>query len=184
MFLEKGFNDFLGKPIDISKMDEILYRWIPKRKRKPGMMNEESAIVNQELGKGLSPVHGSKQLIPTIPGVDIKQGIAMTNGKASVFRQVLSAFRNDAEKLLPLLQAAPDPDALHRFVSEIHNLKNASASIGAAEVSALASQLEEAGKSGDLEFIGKQLPDFAGKLNELIDGIKIWESAAVKLPPS
>ena len=32
IFLEKGFNDFLAKPIDISKLDEILLRWIPKDK--------------------------------------------------------------------------------------------------------------------------------------------------------
>ena len=33
MFMEKGFNDFLAKPIDISQLDEILGRWIPKEKR-------------------------------------------------------------------------------------------------------------------------------------------------------
>ena len=31
--MEKGFNDFLAKPIDISKLDEILDRWISKEKR-------------------------------------------------------------------------------------------------------------------------------------------------------
>ena len=33
MFLEKGFNDFLGKPIDISQLDGILARWIPDVKK-------------------------------------------------------------------------------------------------------------------------------------------------------
>jgi len=33
MFIEKGFNDFLSKPIDVSKLDEMLDRWIPKEKR-------------------------------------------------------------------------------------------------------------------------------------------------------
>ena len=33
MFLNKGFNDFIGKPIDIAKLDEILIRWIPKEKK-------------------------------------------------------------------------------------------------------------------------------------------------------
>ena len=33
MFIEKGFTDFLAKPIDISKLDEILARWIPVEKR-------------------------------------------------------------------------------------------------------------------------------------------------------
>jgi CheY-like chemotaxis protein len=36
MFLEKGFNDFLAKPIDIGKLDETLDRWIPKEKCESG----------------------------------------------------------------------------------------------------------------------------------------------------
>jgi CheY-like chemotaxis protein len=39
MFIEKGFNDFLSKPIDVSKLDEMLDRWIPKEKRE--MSNEK-----------------------------------------------------------------------------------------------------------------------------------------------
>jgi CheY-like chemotaxis protein len=31
-FLEQGFNDFLSKPIDVSKLDEILEHWIKKEK--------------------------------------------------------------------------------------------------------------------------------------------------------
>ncbi|MCL2008456.1 MAG: ATP-binding protein [Treponema sp.] len=33
MFLEKGFNDFLAKPIDVSKLDEVLDLWISKKKK-------------------------------------------------------------------------------------------------------------------------------------------------------
>ena len=33
MFLERGFNDFLAKPIDVLKMDEILNRWIKEEKK-------------------------------------------------------------------------------------------------------------------------------------------------------
>ena len=33
MFLEKGFDDFLAKPIDVSKLDDILDRWIAREKR-------------------------------------------------------------------------------------------------------------------------------------------------------
>jgi CheY-like chemotaxis protein len=33
MFLEKGFNDYLSKPIEIPKLNEIIERWIPKETR-------------------------------------------------------------------------------------------------------------------------------------------------------
>jgi signal transduction histidine kinase/CheY-like chemotaxis protein len=38
MFLDKGFNDYLAKPIEISRLNELIERWIPREKRlKPGM---------------------------------------------------------------------------------------------------------------------------------------------------
>jgi CheY-like chemotaxis protein len=33
MFIEKGFNGFLAKPIDVAKLDEALETWIPKEKQ-------------------------------------------------------------------------------------------------------------------------------------------------------
>jgi len=33
MFLQKGFSDFLAKPMDITKLEEIIDRWIPAEKK-------------------------------------------------------------------------------------------------------------------------------------------------------
>jgi HPt (histidine-containing phosphotransfer) domain-containing protein len=115
--------------------------------------------------------------LPSIPGVDITKGIAMTGGKLDTYRQVLSIFSEDAEKRLPLLQTVPEADALPAFVTQVHALKSASASIGAAEVSAVAAGLEAVGKAGDTAFIVKQLPYFAGLLTKLVAGIRDWEKA-------
>jgi DNA-binding response OmpR family regulator len=41
-FIENGFNDFLSKPIDVSKLDEALNRWIPKEKREVGSSEHRS----------------------------------------------------------------------------------------------------------------------------------------------
>jgi CheY-like chemotaxis protein len=35
-FIEKGFSDFLAKPIDVPKFDEILDRYIPTEKKEFG----------------------------------------------------------------------------------------------------------------------------------------------------
>jgi signal transduction histidine kinase/CheY-like chemotaxis protein len=34
MFLSKGFNDYLAKPIEVSKLNEIMEKWIPPKKRR------------------------------------------------------------------------------------------------------------------------------------------------------
>jgi CheY-like chemotaxis protein len=36
MFLSKGFDDYIVKPIDIAYLDKAMARWIPEDKQSPG----------------------------------------------------------------------------------------------------------------------------------------------------
>jgi len=157
MFIENGFNDFLSKPIDISKLDEILNRWIPENKKEKGTGSAE---------------RGSDNDIPVIPGVDTVKGISMTGGTVAAYNQVLALFSKDAQDRMPLLQKTPDADNLSLFVTTVHALKSASASLGAGGVSSIAAELEKAGKDGDILYISNYLPGFAQKLEELINNIQ------------
>jgi signal transduction histidine kinase/CheY-like chemotaxis protein len=160
MFIENGFNDFLSKPIDVSKLDEILDRWIPKEKKEMGVEKTERRSDPDNSNRDSS--------LPVIPGIDTAKGITMTGGTVASYKQVLSLFRKDAQDRLPLLQTMPETDTLSAFVTNVHALKSASASLGAEEISAQAAELEAAGKSEDMAFIRENLPVFARQLAELI----------------
>jgi signal transduction histidine kinase/CheY-like chemotaxis protein len=186
MFMKSGFNDFLAKPIDVSKLDEILDKWIPEDARE----GAASSGVNGNKQHGGSPNDGYSYNIGglasaspvgvvglTIPGVDTTKGISMTGGTLLAYKQVLSLFCRDVEERLPVLQKIPEEDSpladiLLTLVTNIHALKSASASIGAAEISAQAAELEAMGKAGDLTFIREHLPVFAERLTGLIRVIK------------
>ena len=176
MFIKNGFSDFLAKPIVVSKLEAILDRWIPGEKRGPGIdISENSAIANTP------PV-------PEIPGIDTEKGLLNTGGKPDGYRQVLSIFHKDAEDRLSLLKVMPDSDNLPLFITHVHALKSASASIGAEEVSKMAMQLENAGKSGSFDFIEKNLSGFTERLEELVKNIrtalKDKETKEAEIPPS
>jgi signal transduction histidine kinase/CheY-like chemotaxis protein/HPt (histidine-containing phosphotransfer) domain-containing protein len=156
MFIENGFNDFLSKPIDISKLDEMLERWIPKEKKEKG--GERERVEDSD--------------IPVIPDVDTVKGVAMTGGTLDSYRQVLSLFSKDAEERIPLLKTIPEMDAMNTFVINVHALKSASASLGAGLISAQAAELEAAGKAGDMAFIRENLGTFTRQLAELVSNIK------------
>jgi CheY-like chemotaxis protein len=187
MFIEKGLSDFLAKPIDISKLDEVLDHWIPKEKRairneKLGIRNEELRIRNEKNSPDLIP-HSSlltPHSSPPLPGVDIQHGISMTGGTMELYRQVIGLFRKDAEERLPVLQNVPEAAGLPAFVTQVHALKSASASIGASDISAKAAALEAAGKAADIGFVRVNLPIFAEALVGLIEGIQAWEREAKK----
>jgi len=180
MFLENGFNDFISKPIDVSKLDEMLSRWIPREKRekkkeKKEERREEKREEREEREEG-EDNHSSFQIpnssLPDIPGVDTAKGIAMTGGKLTTYLKVLSLFCKDVEERLPQLQKPPEEDTLPAFVTHVHSLKSASASIGAQEVSSIAAGLEAVGKAGDMAFIRESLPDFVEQLTELVKKIR------------
>jgi len=157
MFIEKGFNDFLAKPIDISKLDDMLNRWIPKDKREYASSN----VTMKNDGR-----------LTSIQGIDFEKGIAMTGGTEAGYLSVLSAFRKDAQERLQILRKSLEED-LPLFIILVHALKSASASIGAAEVSTAAALMERAGKEGDKDFIYGNLERFIEQLSRLIEGIGI-----------
>jgi len=167
MFLENGFDDFLAKPIDISKLDETLYRWIPREKKKY-LSKKENAYARTESFKTHSDV---PDVIP-LPGIDLQHGIAMTGGTIAGYRQVLSVFLKDTQERLVLLQKTPAEAELPVFITQTHAIKSASSSIGADKVSKEAARLEAAGRSGDLAFISENLESFVECLTELVNGVE------------
>jgi signal transduction histidine kinase/CheY-like chemotaxis protein len=163
MFMEKGFNDFLTKPIDVFKLDEILIRWIPEEKKEQGISSGEQLISSNEQNQDL-----------IIPGVDMAKGITMTGGTRTGYLNVLSMFCKDAQERLSLLQTVPEAGdyGLQLFTTHVHAMKSACAAIGAAHISALAAELETAGRNGDTEFIEKRLSAFAEQMTELVKNIR------------
>jgi signal transduction histidine kinase/CheY-like chemotaxis protein/HPt (histidine-containing phosphotransfer) domain-containing protein len=168
MFIENGLDDFLAKPIDITKLDEMLDRWISKEKRERRENLEESENGETDASK----TSGGGISLPAIPGVDIQRGIAMTGGTVEGYIGVLSMFCKDAGERLDRLQTAPSMDTIQSFVTQVHAIKSASAAVGAAEVSTKAAQLESAGKAGELALIVENLGGFTAQLSQLIENIR------------
>jgi signal transduction histidine kinase/CheY-like chemotaxis protein len=158
MFLEKGFNDFLSKPIEIAKLDEMMTKWVPKEKQ----IKPECAVKceNRESGASI-----------TISGIDTAKGMAMTGGTLEGYKKVLTSFRKDALDRLFNLAAVPAEDGLPGFTTHVHALKSAAGTIGAEKLSQEAAELEAAGKAGDISSITEKLPGFYEHLKETADGI-------------
>jgi HPt (histidine-containing phosphotransfer) domain-containing protein len=155
MFLEKGFNDYISKPIEIAKLDEMMSRWVPPEKRV-----KNNAGIKRETFTGETGI--------AIPGVDVRKGINMTGGTEASYRKVLVQFYKDAEARLPALSEIPAGKDMTAFSTHVHALKSAAGTIGTAEVSAEAAALEAAGKAGDTAAIAEKLPRFFKGRVELV----------------
>jgi HPt (histidine-containing phosphotransfer) domain-containing protein len=170
MFLETGFNDYISKPIEIVKLDEVIARWIPAEKQ-------------IKAGRGIKREVLSGKTEILIPGVDTQKGIGMTGGTETGYRKVLAQFYKDAAERLPVFTEPPTQGNLLLFIAQAHALKSAAGTIGAAEVSKEAMELEAAGKAGDTQTIRETLPLFREHLTQLIEAIgKVFEETVPACP--
>jgi signal transduction histidine kinase/CheY-like chemotaxis protein len=102
MFIEKGFNDFLAKPIDIGKLDEMLDRWIPKEKRASGVQNAMCPVIERETDKSAS----------SLPLEDVKKYVIMVDdnpanlklGKNILSEKYRVATFPSAQKMFSILE--------------------------------------------------------------------------------
>jgi signal transduction histidine kinase/CheY-like chemotaxis protein len=161
MFLTQGFSDFLAKPIDISKLDDIIGKWLPKEKR---IKADGSPSFEAKAPYGPAELK--------IPGVDAAHGVAAAGGTEAMYREVLKLYCRDAEARMEFLNAAQAEHDMKNFITQVHALKSASASIGAEEISSMATALESAGSRGDMEYIRENLNPFRENLTAATERIK------------
>lgn len=159
MFRDAGLNDFLPKPIEVSRLNQLLRRWIPQEKqiasaKRPAEVTEDRLM---RLG---------------IKGVNITLGIASLGGDLDGYLDILEVFLTEGRGKLTLLRKMTDEKDVKGIAVEVHALKSACASIGAYESSMKARTLEEACKQGDLEFLFRGIEDFLQDLGHLLEHIR------------
>lgn len=155
MFINNGMNDFLAKPIEMSKLNAILEKWLPAGKQ------IRTSSRKQVLETALF----------TIEGIDTVRGIRLTGGTLEGYINTLGFFTKDARQKHTEMKQCLEGEELGLFTTYVHALKSALASIGAGELSELAKHLEAAGKNGDREYINANTDIFLQKLSEIIDKI-------------
>ena len=157
MFLEKGFNDFLPKPIEITKLNEILDNWVPK---------DKCQFISLQAKDSKDKDQNATMSFPDIEGVDISVGLLRIGGSEERYRSLLEVFLHDAVERTALLET-PTPDSLKAFTTHVHALKSALANIGALVLSGLSGALEAAAHRGDISFISEHLDGFRTELSSL-----------------
>ncbi|MDR1908880.1 MAG: response regulator [Spirochaetaceae bacterium] len=179
MFLQAGFDDFLSKPIEILRLDEIMDKWIPPAKKIAPAPRLSGAEAGGAAKESAPADEAPRSLAARLSraGMDVERGIFMTGGTEEGFLLVLERFHEDLEERLPFLRdVAAEAERLSEetfasFVVQVHALKSALASLGALELSAAAARLEQAGRERDRALLSRELGGFTGGLSALAEHI-------------
>ncbi|MDR1949931.1 MAG: response regulator [Spirochaetaceae bacterium] len=168
MFLKNGMNDFLAKPIEIAKLNNILDKWLPQEK-KQAYIEGEGGDMEELPGEGEAETTQPETL--EIEGIDVQTGISMTGGALDYYIESLKSYLNDGKEKIGEIRLALEKGDLPLYTTYVHAMKSASASIGAAALSAAAKELEAAGKNKDQTYIEAHNETFLGGLEACLEKI-------------
>jgi CheY-like chemotaxis protein len=160
MFLSKGFNDYLAKPIDISKLSGLMEKWIPREKRLGA--GAEAAAEEASVSTGVLSGKG-------IAGIDIQKGLDRYKSDLA-YLEILRSYADSMPEFLDTLGDVT-PESLKPYAVTVHGIKGASYQICAEEVGRQAEALEAAAKAGDWETVNTNNGIFKGNLEALLGGI-------------
>ena len=148
MFLEKGFQDFMAKPVELSVLERVLERNIPANK----LQKITAAEVAEEphiQGDGV------KEQDLKAEGLDVEKGISYCGGMDN-YIEVLKIHCEEGDGNLEKLQNCYQQKDWKNYTIYVHALKSSMKSIGADKLSEMAKQLEAAGKEENTSVICKQ----------------------------
>ena len=151
-YLAEGFDNYLTKPIDSEKLEEMLIEYLPEEKIIPAESDEDAET--DETGDNMR----IPDYITGISEIDTDTGIKNCGGIEEYMKTVeiyAKAVKDNADETEQFWKSADIKNA----TIKIHALKSSSRIIGATDLGELAQELENAGNENDTEKLGERIDE-------------------------
>ena len=143
-YLNAGFDAYLAKPVDGYDLEATIRKFIP---------NELITEVDEsEIRKGIESLPQDLEWLYSTPGITVAEGIAYCGGVDS-FIHTLKTFFETLDENADTIEEAYKNNDIKLYTIKVHALKSSARIIGAARLSRMAKDLEDAGNDGAWDFI-------------------------------
>ena len=162
LYIDEGFNDYISKPVDTVRLEQILLEYLP-----PDLIIKGSDIPEEESqpAETSASVEPEPETAPeaeqspyrNIPGIDYDA--AVTNcGTEETFIQALEIFYNTLDKKADDIERFEREKDIKNYTVLVHALKSAARLVGALDLSEKAKYLEACGDKNDIHEIETKTP--------------------------
>jgi signal transduction histidine kinase/DNA-binding NarL/FixJ family response regulator len=169
MFLSKGFNAYISKPIDIMQLDVALNTWVKNKQNKETLLQaemEKSSRADEDAQNVPGILDGVM-----VDGIDLVRGVERYNSETA-YLDVLRSYHVHTPALLEKLRTlSPGGGAglsLSEYTVQVHGLKGSSYGICADPIGKQAGELEGAARAGDFERVQAANGSFIEKVELLL----------------
>jgi len=162
MYLEKGFTDYLSKPINGHKLEKKIQKYLPQEKvltvkeaQTEDMPENEKQDTEQQLHNeecvAELPETTSERLKKAVPEVNLKMALEFCAGDEAFYVECLKEFCGNGRK--ELIQKLYDAKDWEAYTVQVHGLKSASRTLGFEQLGELAEKMEFATKKKEISYI-------------------------------
>lgn len=152
-YLKEGFEDYLTKPIEPEKLEDIMIKYLPKElvylsgntEESDGEEAEEDTISMDE-----------DSLINM--GINFSHGLKYMGGSRALYAKVLHDFREMLSEKEEQLKSMISKGDVYGYAIIVHALKGNARNVGADELAEEAFELEKKSKAGQLEEVEVRSP--------------------------
>ncbi len=194
MFLSEGFDGFIPKPIEITELERVLKKILPKSsivyekissegddKKNDGVVSKAAESASKPASKEpaknedvktaeAAPVNDVYKDIVKC-GVDVHTGLRYCKDDEEFYKQLLLEYARDHEEKLATLNKYYEEENWHDYSIRVHAIKSTSKMIGNIELSDMAKALEDASKCNDAEKVKGLHPVFVPQYEALLNAI-------------
>jgi len=189
--LNRGFQAFLSKPIDLPRLDEAIRRWV-RDKELENEFNERQLSTAATGASSYSPSGHmtDRRIYPDrrsgidrrkvnteFVGLDIDKGLERFGGDMEIYMDVLRSYAVNTRPLLESIGVV-SRDKLADYAIIVHGIKGSSRGILAEMIGESAEKLEKAAKAGDYSFVAAHNPTFLYAAWKLIHDLENLLAAA------
>ena len=167
--MDQGFDEYLGKPLNIDRLEALLCQVIAKENIvwKHDISSDEGE--KEALTKEMEDIQFIKD---SLPEIDVDLGLSHCGGLLEDYLKVLEITYKYGEKQMNELELLWEQKEYKTYNIKVHSIKSTTLNIGAKEVSEEAKRQEEAGLKEDYEYIDKNIEKLAADYRKILSRIK------------
>ncbi|MDR3109423.1 MAG: response regulator [Planctomycetaceae bacterium] len=162
-YLADGFTDYISKPINPARLNELLQRWIDKDSRSAPDESRPKPTETQV-------VRDVMRL--KLPYLNVRVGLSFTNNDMDGYIEMLRMFKDRAKSDAQLLLKKMEILAWDDIKFSAHSIKGISRGIGADKLSSIAEAIEQASKNKAEMVLHDNADNFVDTMNATLDNIK------------
>ncbi|WP_035769335.1 response regulator [Butyrivibrio sp. NC2002] len=178
MYIEAGFADYLAKPINAGKLEQMLADNLPKEKLI--FEGDDGFETFKEPLTEKKEMSQNEKKIRSLKGIDVDEAISNA-GDVDTLISVIEDFKDNIPAKLKKIREYEEAGDIKNYTIQVHALKSSARIIGASELSKLAGHLENCGNNGDEQEIKEKTPLLLELLSSYTDNLSYdSESSAGK----